>query len=158
MLFKEGALCGVLIFLELCMMKDGQETCAWIPDSKWVFSVKSFYSMQIGGSCQPVNEGYLWKIPAPPWVSSFSWVAHMHKVLTLNKLQRQLANGWILCLRDVKDVNHLFIYCSFTSKGWHVVFQLFGVNWVMPGTVKNLLDQWRYVFHYYEGRWSRNWL
>ena len=43
-------------------------------------------------------------------------------------------------------MDHLLLHCSVAAKIWSFVFQLFGVEWVMPRGVLDLLAGWRNWF------------
>ena len=45
----------------------------------------------------------------------------------------------ILCKNDWELVDNLLIYCPFASELWSFVFSLFGISWVMPKQVIELL-------------------
>ena len=40
-----------------------------------------------------------------------------------------------MCKRNGESVDHLFLYCPFAMDLWSMVLGLFGVSWVMRGTV-----------------------
>ena len=51
---------------------------------------------------------------------------------------------WILdwcymCDSNGESVDYLLLYCSIAFKLWSMVFALFGIYWVMPKTVVELL-------------------
>jgi hypothetical protein len=48
-----------------------------------------------------------------------------------------------LCKKSGESIDHLFIHCEVASEMWNVCFQLFGVVWVMPCRVSELLGCWR---------------
>jgi hypothetical protein len=43
-------------------------------------------------------------------------------------------------------VDHLLSYCSVANEVWSFVFRSFGVAWVLPGSVVELLFGWRNWF------------
>jgi hypothetical protein len=40
------------------------------------------------------------------------------------------------------SIDHLLLHCEFARALWSYVFMLFGVEWVMPRTVLELLNSW----------------
>jgi hypothetical protein len=46
-----------------------------------------------------------------------------------------------ICLLTI--MNHLLLHCVFSFAMWGYVFCLFGVNWVLPHTVFDLMVGWR---------------
>ena len=50
-----------------------------------------------------------------------------------------MANRCFLCENGEKSVDHLLIHCDVAHDLWHFVFSLFGVPWVLPSTLKDVL-------------------
>ena len=85
----------------------------------------------------------------PPKVAFFAWEATKGKILTLEQLQRRgysLANKCFLCHSEVKTVDHLLLHCVKTRALWNLLFSLFGVAWVLSGSVKETLLGWHGAF------------
>ena len=53
-------------------------------------------------------------------------------------------------------MDHLLLPCPITSKLWNMVFNLFGVQWVMPLRVLDMLSSWQGWFecHRYKRIWE----
>ena len=51
-----------------------------------------------------------------------------------------------MCKRNGESVDHLLIHCSIAFDLWSMVFTLFGIHWVMPKTVVELLACWQGKF------------
>ena len=47
-----------------------------------------------------------------------------------------------MCKNDWEWVDHLLILCPFASDLWSFIFSLFGISWVMPKQVFELLACW----------------
>jgi hypothetical protein len=47
-----------------------------------------------------------------------------------------------LCELDRESVDHLFLHCGAASALWNALFVRFGLCWVMPCLVKELLANW----------------
>ncbi|RVW72725.1 Glycerol-3-phosphate acyltransferase, chloroplastic [Vitis vinifera] len=78
------------------------------------------------------------------WVF-FAWEASWGKVLTQDQLKRRgwiLANRCFLCCAEEETINHILVHCPKVRVLWDLVFSLFGVNWVLPLTVKDTLLGW----------------
>ena len=81
----------------------------------------------------------------PTKVGFFAWEASWGKVLTQDQLKRRgwiLANRCFLCCDEEETINHILIHCPKTRVLWDFVFSLFGVNWVLPLTVRDTLIGW----------------
>ena len=48
-----------------------------------------------------------------------------------------------MCKCNNETVDHLFLYCLVAMDLWVMVFGLFGVCWVMPKSVVELLAFWQ---------------
>jgi hypothetical protein len=48
-----------------------------------------------------------------------------------------------LCKTSGESIDHLFLHCVVALELWSVFFQLFGVAWVMPHSVSEMLGCWR---------------
>jgi len=47
-----------------------------------------------------------------------------------------------MCKRIGESVNHIFLHCDVASAIWSVLFNRFGMPWVMPRRVIDLYDCW----------------
>ena len=45
-----------------------------------------------------------------------------------------------------ESLDHLLLHCDVAHALWGVAFQIFGIHWVMPGSVASLLFCWRNWF------------
>ena len=48
-----------------------------------------------------------------------------------------------LCKENGETVDHLLLHCPFLREVWDMVFALFGVHWVMPWRVIDLIAFWQ---------------
>ena len=91
----------------------------------------------------------IWRAYVPPKVAFFAWEASWGKILTLDQLQRKgysLENRCFLCLSEAETVDHLLLHCVKMRALWNLLFSLFGVAWVLSGTVKETLIGWHGAF------------
>jgi hypothetical protein len=58
-------------------------------------------------------------------------------------------NWCCLCKEDGENIDHLFLHCTVARDLWNSVFTLFGMTWVMPRQVVDLLTCW-------QGSWGRH--
>ena len=49
-----------------------------------------------------------------------------------------------MCKKDGESIDHLLLHCHVARELWNMVFSLFGVHWVMPCHVVDLLASWLY--------------
>lgn len=63
--------------------------------------------------------------------------------------------GWRRqCEKEAEANNHLFLHCKAAKNLWNMFLAILGVNWVMPGTTKDLLSSWKGIWsRHKEGHW-----
>ncbi|RVW46613.1 Transposon TX1 uncharacterized 149 kDa protein [Vitis vinifera] len=131
------------------VQRENEDKMVWTASRSGVFSVKSLYfTLEPGGSAMFPYVG-IWRARVPPNVAFFAWEASCGKILTLDQLQRRgfsLANRCFLCLTEAETVDHLLLRCVMTRTLWNLFFSLFGVEWVLSGTVKETLLGWHGAF------------
>jgi hypothetical protein len=59
----------------------------------------------------------------------------------------QLINQCCLCKKEEETINHLLLHCEFTVDIWHLMLNSFGVFWVTPGNILQLLHCWKFIGH-----------
>ncbi|XP_028077120.1 uncharacterized protein LOC114279114 [Camellia sinensis] len=87
----------------------------------------------------------VWVSSVPSKVAFFVWTAVSGRILTIDNLVRRnhiLVNWCCMCCADVKIVGHLLIHCLVVSRLWVLVFSMFGVAWVQPRQVMDVLRCW----------------
>jgi hypothetical protein len=47
-----------------------------------------------------------------------------------------------MCKKNGESIDHLLLYCEVALDLWSYIIILFGVEWVMPRTVLELLTSW----------------
>ena len=52
---------------------------------------------------------------------------------------RPLANRCCMCCCNEESVDHLLLFCPIAHSLWTYMLRLFGIDWVMPGSVADLL-------------------
>ena len=73
------------------------------------------------------------------------WIATHGQILTLDNLMfrgRTLVNCCYMCCYNEEFVDHLLIFCPVAHSLWMYMLQLFGIDWVMPSSVADLLFCW----------------
>ena len=86
----------------------------------------------------------------------FVWTAALGKILTTDNLRRCgiiVVNWCCMCKADGESVDHLLLHCPYAKELWDMIFGLFGLQWVMPKTVLDLM----YCWHGSVGRHSVIW-
>jgi len=84
-------------------------------------------------------------LKAPTRVAFFVWSATLGKILTHDNLRKRnvIVIEWCcLCKKSEESINHLLLHCEITRDLWSYILILFGVEWVMPRSVLELLNSW----------------
>jgi hypothetical protein len=85
----------------------------------------------------------IWRVKAPTRVAFFVWSAALGKILTHDNLRKRnvMVIEWCcLCKKSGEFIDHLLLHCEVVRDLWSYVLILFGVEWVMPRTVLELLS------------------
>jgi hypothetical protein len=123
----------------------GADKIWWVPNKKGKFEVKSFYSILNSSISFPFPWKSIWRTKAPPRVAFFVWSAALGKILTLDNLKRRnivLVNRCGMCKKDEESIDHLLLHCERAQLLWNAFFGRFGLAWVMPQGVVDLLHCW----------------
>jgi hypothetical protein len=121
------------------------------------FDVKSFYHAIDNHSAVSFPWRAIWKVKAPRRVSFFLWSATWGRILTCDNLMRRgysLATWCCMCRSAEETGTHLLIHCAMASDLWHMVLRSFGVIWVFPNNIGDLLFGW---FNYFGKHKSSIW-
>ena len=81
-----------------------------------------------------------------PRVSFFVWTAAMDRNLTMQNLRRRhvMVIDWCyMCKVSGESTDHLLLHCPIATDLWNCMLSLFGLHWVMPKGVLELLACWR---------------
>ena len=77
----------------------------------------------------------------------FVWPVIHGQILTLNNLMlrgRILVNWCFMCHHNEETMDHLLLHCPVAHSLWVYMFQIFGIQRVMPGSVESLVYCWSY--------------
>jgi len=78
-------------------------------------------------------------------VAFFVWTAALGKILTHDYLRRRgivVVEWCVMCKKHGESVDHLLLHCDVARVFWSSFYSLFGVEWVMPSSVLDLLSGW----------------
>jgi hypothetical protein len=109
------------------------------------FEVKTFYKVLLPNGVSPFPWKSIWRTKAPLKLAFFTWTASLGKILTLDNLRKChiIVIDWCcMCKKSGKLLDHLFLHCDVARELWIMVFQMFGIEWVMPKRVVDLLACW----------------
>ena len=126
-----------------------EDSVRWKREGNGVFGAKGAYKMLIGSSACAFPNRRIWMDKVPTKVSFFAWEASWGKILTLDKLQRrrwQLPNWCFLCGCEEENAHHILLHCTVVKTLWEIALAIFGVQWVFPESVIEVLLSWRSSF------------
>jgi hypothetical protein len=125
--------------------RDSEDKLWWVSSKKVVFKVKSFfYSLASFGSRRFPWKSF-WRTQAPSRAAFFVWTEALGKILTLDNIKKRhviMINKCYMCKKTREFVDHLLLHCDVASILWSSLFSRFGMSWVMPRRVIDLLACW----------------
>jgi hypothetical protein len=145
---------AVFSFMELLYSSlakgHGEDRMCWRGHLKDGFQVKSYYNLLLpfAGHLGPWKR--IQKTGAPPRVAFFVWAAALGRILTIDNLRRRhvIVIDWCcMCKASGESISHLLMHCSAAREVWLFIFNIFGIQWVMPSGVLDLLSCWRDSCH-----------
>ena len=137
---------SLLHFIQTRIPKGGGcDRLCWDLNGNGKFDIWSFYHKIRNATPSTFPWKGIWKTKVPKRVAFFTWIAAHGQFLTLDKLMlhgRPLANRCCMCCCNVEFVNHLLLFCSIDHSLWIYMLRLFGIDWVMLGSIVDLLFCW----------------
>ncbi|XP_065627831.1 sphingoid long-chain bases kinase 1 [Quercus suber] len=109
------------------------------------FDVRSYYNKLRDSPSIVFPWKAIWKVKAPRRVSFFVWCVAWNKILTGDnlRLRKLVFVDWcIMCRHCGETVDHLLLHCEMTYRLWSFVFITFGLPWVIPRSITELLFGW----------------
>ncbi|RVW19996.1 LINE-1 retrotransposable element ORF2 protein [Vitis vinifera] len=140
---------NLLYMLRDYKISSEEDSVLWKGGGSGIFRVKEAYNLLVASNDIVFPNKGIWVDKVPTKVVFFAWEATWGKVLTLDRLQRrgwQFPNRCFLCGCEEETVNHILLHCTVVRVLWEIVFVLFGIQWVFPETVKDMLFSWRGSF------------
>jgi hypothetical protein len=71
-------------------------------------------------------------------------IVALEKILTLDNLQKMnvVVIEWCcMCKKSGESIEHLLLHCEVARELWSYILNLFGVDWIMPRQVIDLLKK-----------------
>ena len=123
----------------------GCDRLCWDLNSSGKFDTRSFYHKIRNAAPSTLPWKGIWKVKVPKRVAFFMWTATHGQILTLDNLMSQdlpLANRYCMCCCNKESMDHLLQHCPVAHFLWVQMLQVFGIQWVMPGSVESLVFCW----------------
>jgi hypothetical protein len=117
----------------------------WVLNRSGLFDTRSYYLALQASTASDFPWKSIWRVKAPRRVIFFVWTAAWGRILTCDNLMRRgfVMVGWCcLCKSSGESVNHLLLHCRVAREVWNFILCAFGVSWVFPKTVSELLSGW----------------
>ena len=118
----------------------------WKLKRSGIFDISSYYLMLRDPTAFAFPWKSIWRVKAPRRVSFFVWTAAWGRILTCDNLMKRgyVMAGWCcMCKCSGESVDHLLLHCEVVREVWNFFLQSFGVSWVFPETVNDLLFGWQ---------------
>uniref|UniRef100_A0A2N9GH27 Reverse transcriptase domain-containing protein n=1 Tax=Fagus sylvatica TaxID=28930 RepID=A0A2N9GH27_FAGSY len=147
--FNDWELPEVLSFFDFIQpflpSRETDDKLVWPLRKSGHFDVRSYYGALQASNRSKFPWKIIWGVKAPRRISFFLWTAACGKILTCDNLMKRghvLAAWCCMCKKDWETVDHLLLHCEVASTLWGIVFQRFGIQWVLPAKVIDLLYGW----------------
>ena len=127
-------------------VQEGEDFLVWKIERRGKFSVKSYYRSLKGENSPFFPAKEVWGSHAPLRTRFFTWEAVWGKISTIDMLMRRgwsMVNRCNLCKENEESADHILIHCDKTRKLWNSLLSFFGVIWVFPNLMRNLLGEWK---------------
>ena len=130
----------------------------WKLKPNGVFDIRSFYNKLRDSPSTVFPWKAIWRAKAPRQVSFFVWCVAWNKILTGDnlRLRRLVFVNWcIMCRHCGETVDHLLLHCEMAYRLWSFVFITFGLSWVIPRSIPDLLfGQWNWLGKHSSQIWN----
>lgn len=86
----------------------------------------------------------IWTRGVPSNVNFFLWTITLDKFLTLNHLKCRewnWVNKWVMCLREEKTTDHLFIHYHMMREICLFFLSHLNISWVFPHLFRDLISE-----------------
>ena len=144
--WETGEVDEFLHTLDSCLPHSEQgDRMIWKLSKEGDFNIRSFYDKLRSPPPFTFPWKGIWKVKAPTHVSFFVWTAAWEKILTGDTLRCrgfELVDWCIMCRCNGETVNHLLLHCDKAYKLWSWIFRSFGISWVLPRSVAEMLFSW----------------
>uniref|UniRef100_A0A2N9H196 Reverse transcriptase zinc-binding domain-containing protein n=1 Tax=Fagus sylvatica TaxID=28930 RepID=A0A2N9H196_FAGSY len=123
----------------------GLDKVCWCGSQTKLFQVKSFYRRLLPQNAVVGPWKNIWKPKVPTRVAFFVWTAALNRILTTNNLRRRrvIIMDWCcMCKNSGESPAHLMLHCSIAWELWNFILCIFGIQWVMPRDISDLLAFW----------------
>jgi len=123
----------------------------WNFSKRGLFEVKSYYGVLNRKDGPSFLWKSIWRVKALAMVTFFVWITTLSKILTHDNLRKRnvVVIEWCcMCKKSGESIEHLLLHCEVGCDLWSYILTLFGVEWVMPRMVLELLTSWGASFGY----------
>jgi hypothetical protein len=109
------------------------------------FDIRSYYYAIRDSPMRAFPWKCVWRSKAPRRVCFFVWSVAWGRILTCDNLIKRgytMTSWYCMCQCDGETVDHLLLHCKIAGVLWNYVFQSFGLQWVFPNRLVDLLFGW----------------
>ena len=129
--------------------REKRDTMIWKLHRSGEFDVSPFYCVRQASTRLHFQWKIIWGVEAPRRISFFTWTAARRKILMCDNLMRRghVLAGWCcMCKNHWETGDHLLLHCEVAAALWGFVFTMFGIQWVLPAKVLDMLSGWHNWF------------
>jgi hypothetical protein len=125
--------------------RETDDKLVWSHCKSGQFDVWSYYGALQASTRSRFPWKIIWGVKTPRRISFFLWTTARDKILTCDNLIKRghvLVAWCCMCKKGWETVDHLLIHCEVAAALWGFIFQRFGIQWVLPAKVIDLLFGW----------------
>jgi hypothetical protein len=115
------------------------------PQTSGLFEVRSYYKVLSSPNVSAFPWKSIWKSKSPPRVAFFVGTAAHGRLLTMDNLRNRhicIVDWCCMCKSSGESTDHFLLHCDVAQGLWSMMFCLFGLHWVIPARVVDLLACW----------------
>jgi hypothetical protein len=133
-----------ITFHLLAVVEDVDRICL-SPSKRGKFEVKSYYQRLTILTGSPFPWKSIWRVKGFFEGDFFLLMVALGKILTLDNVRKMnvvVVEWCCMCKKSGESIYHILINCEVVRDLWSSLIDLFGVDWVMPRRVRELLVSW----------------
>lgn len=121
-----------------------KDSIVWAPSNSGEKSLYSIFESSLNLPSFPAIRR--WKSVAPPRIKAFGWLTWWNRIATSDFLfSRNIiptSYPCAFCELEAETPNHLLLLCPYSWKVWSDILNWWGLSWISPGSIPDLLTWW----------------
>ena len=126
-----------------------EDKVVWDIISSGHFTIKSTYKIIFCKDLCPTTWQKVWINNLLPKINFFWWTVQHGKLLLLDNLKKEnffITNRCYLYKEKEENISHRFLECLYTLKIWSLMWEKFGLCWVLKENLSQFVENWDHLF------------